>query len=58
MPIILFLLLAILIAQVGFWDALGAMLGAAVMLTLFILVLIAALGIAGLLIFRRTQRRP
>lgn len=39
MPIILILLLALLIAQVGFWDALGAILGAAAMVVLFVLML-------------------
>ena len=57
MPIILLILLAILIAQVGFWDALGAIVGAAAMIVLFVLVLVAAAGIAGYLLFRRLQRR-
>jgi hypothetical protein len=56
-PIILLILLAILIAQVGFWDALGAIVGAAAMIVLFVLVLVAAAGIAGYLLFRRLQRR-
>ncbi len=57
MPIILLIVLAILIAQVGFWDALGAIVGAAAMIVLFVLVLVAAAGIAGYLLFRRLQRR-
>ena len=57
MPIILLILLAILIAQVGFWDALGAILGAAAMLALFVLVLVAAAGVAAYLAFRRMRRR-
>jgi hypothetical protein len=34
LPIILLILLAILIAQFGFWDALGAVLGVVAMLSL------------------------
>ena len=57
MPIILLILLAILIAQVGFWDALGAILGAAAMLALFVLLLVAAAGVAAYVLFRRMRRR-
>ncbi|HEX2134733.1 MAG TPA: hypothetical protein VHG30_02350 [Microvirga sp.] len=57
MPIILLLLLAILIAQVGFWDALGAILGAAAMLFLFAVLLVTAAGVAAYLLFRRVRRR-
>ncbi|GHA36068.1 hypothetical protein GCM10007989_35160 [Devosia pacifica] len=57
MPILLLILLAILIAQVGFWDAFVAVLGAAGMIILFVIILIAALGIAGFLAVRRMGRR-
>ena len=57
MPIILIILLAILIAQVGFWDALGAILGAAAMLVLFVVLLVTAAAIALYLLFRRLRRR-
>lgn len=57
MPIILLILLAILIPQVGFWDALGAVLGAAAMLVLFVMVVVAAVAVGGYLLFRRVQRR-
>ena len=57
MPIILIILLAILIAQVGFWDALGAILGAAAMLVLFVVLLVTAAAIAVYLLFRRLRRR-
>ena len=57
MPIILLIIFAILIAQVGFWDALGAVLGAVAMLVLFVLLLAAAAGIAAYLLFRRARRR-
>jgi hypothetical protein len=42
-PIVLFLLLILLVAQLGFWDAMGAVLGAAAMVVLFFL-LIAAIA--------------
>ncbi len=43
MPVLLIILLAILIGTVGFWDALGAILGAVALLVLFwILVAITA----------------
>lgn len=35
MPILLIVLLAILIGTIGFWDALGALLGAVALLALF-----------------------
>jgi hypothetical protein len=56
-PIILLIIFAILIAQVGFWDALGAVLGAVAMLVLFLLLLAAAAAIAAYLVFRRVRRR-
>ncbi len=48
MPILFFILLVVLIAQLGFWDTFGAVLGAAAMIVLFILlaVAVAAVGVA------------
>jgi hypothetical protein len=57
MPIILLIIIAVLIAQIGFWDTLGAILGAAAVLVLFVLLLAAAAGIAAYLMFRRARRR-
>ena len=57
MPILLIVLVAILIAQIGFWDTLGAILGAVGVLVLFVLILAAALAVAGYLVLRRVQRR-
>ena len=57
MPILLIILVAILIAQIGFWDTLGTLLGATALIVLFVLILIAAVVIAGLLGFRRMTRR-
>jgi hypothetical protein len=56
-PIILIILLAILILQAGFWKALGAVLGAAAMVALFVLILAAVIAIAGYLLFDRVRRR-
>jgi hypothetical protein len=56
MPIILFILLVILIAQVGFWDTLAAVLGAALLVVLFLLALMFALGIGAYLVFRKVRR--
>ncbi len=56
MPIILFALLVILIAQVGFWKTFGAIIGAAAMVVLFIVLLGAALAIAGYMVFGRNRR--
>jgi hypothetical protein len=53
MPILLFVLIAILVAQVGFWDTLGALLGATAVIALFMLILLGTIVVAGLLIFRR-----
>jgi len=55
MPLLLIVLLAILIAQIGFWDTIGAVLGAVLMLGLFIVVLAGAVVIGGLLLFRRLR---
>lgn len=57
MPILLIILIAILIAQVGFWKTLGAIFGAVGVLILFVFVLAATLALAGYLIFRRVQQR-
>jgi hypothetical protein len=56
-PILLILLIAILIAQIGFWDTLGAILGAIGVLILFILILAAAVALAGYMAYRRVRRR-
>ncbi len=57
MPILLILLVAILIAQIGFWDTLGAILGAAGVLVLFLLIAVAALTVAGYLVVRLFRQR-
>jgi hypothetical protein len=57
MPIIIFVLVVILIAQIGFWDTLGAILGAAAILVLFVLLAGAVVVLAGYLLVRRFRRR-
>ncbi|HKH34742.1 MAG TPA: hypothetical protein VKA80_11375 [Beijerinckiaceae bacterium] len=57
MPIILLIILIVLIAQVGFWDTLGAVVGAFAMIVLFILLLAAGLALAAYILFRKARRR-
>lgn len=56
MPLILFILIVILIAQIGFWDTFGAILGAAVMMVLLALVAIGILALGSILALRRLRR--
>ena len=55
MPILIFLILVILIAQVGFWDTFSAILGGVAMIVLFVLLAIALLALAGVLLIRRMR---
>jgi len=58
MPLVFFILLVLLIAQVGFWHTLGAILGAVLMLVLLI-VLAAGVLVFGILGFlERLARGP
>ena len=54
MPLIFFILLIVLIAQVGFWNTLGAVLGAAAMMAILVILIIALVALVGLYIARRT----
>jgi hypothetical protein len=56
MPIIVFLILVILIAQLGFWDTFSAILGGVAMIVLFVLLAIALVALAGTLLLRRLRR--
>jgi hypothetical protein len=56
MPILLFIVLVILIAQLGFWDTFAAILGGVAMLVLFVLLAIALIVLAGILLVRRWRR--
>lgn len=53
MPILLIVLLAILIGTVGFWDALGALLGAVALLVLFWILVAVTVLIAAVWIMRK-----
>jgi hypothetical protein len=56
MPILLFIVLVILIAQLGFWDTFAAILGGVAMIILFVLLAIALVVLAGMLLWRRWRR--
>jgi hypothetical protein len=56
MPLLLIVLIAILIAQIGFWDTIGVMLGAVAAVVLFVIILAAAVVVGGLVFLRRARR--
>jgi hypothetical protein len=56
-PFILILLLALIIAQVGFWDTLGGILGAVAVVVVFFLLVAAATSLGLYLLYRRIKRR-
>jgi hypothetical protein len=53
MPLLFFILLVILIAQVGFWNTLGAIVGAAAMMVLLVIIIVAIVLIGGLFVAKR-----
>jgi hypothetical protein len=55
MPLLVFLVLIILIAQIGFWDTFQAILGGVAMILLFVVLLVALATLAGALILRRLR---
>jgi hypothetical protein len=55
MPIVLFLILVIMVAQLGFWDTFSAILGGVAMLALFVLLVIALVAVGVTLILRRIR---
>ena len=55
MPLLIFLILVIMIAQLGFWDTLSAILGGIAMIILFLLLAIALVALVGVLVFRRLR---
>ena len=57
MPILVLLLIVVLIAQIGFWDTLAAILGAVGMIILLILLLIGIAIAVGYWAVRRAARR-
>jgi len=54
-PVLFFLLLIILIATVGFWKTLGAIIGAVGMIILLILLAAAVLAVGGFLMAKRMR---
>lgn len=58
MPLIFFILLVLLIAQVGFWHTLGAILGAVLMLILLVLLLVVVIIIGVQSFVGRLARGP
>jgi hypothetical protein len=56
MPLLIFLVLIILIAQLGFWDTFQAILGGVAMIVLFILLAIALTVLVVALVVRRMRR--
>jgi hypothetical protein len=56
MRLLFFVLLVFLIAEIGFWHTLGAILGALAMLFLLAFLAIAALVVGGMLIVGATFR--
>lgn len=55
MPIIFLVLVALLVAQIGFWDTLGVMLGAVGAIIAFLALTGLALGAAGYLLLRKLR---
>jgi hypothetical protein len=56
MPLVIFILIVLLIAQVGFWTTLGAIVGAVAMIVLLIVLAAAILVLAGFWLFTRMTR--
>ena len=54
MGIMLFVILVILIATVGFWDALAAIMGAAVLMVVVVLLGIGLLALGGYMMLRKS----
>ena len=58
MPILILLIIIILIAQVGFWDTLQAILGGILMIVLLVALMVALAGIVIRYAYRRMTRGP
>jgi hypothetical protein len=58
MPLVFFILLVLLIAQVGFWHTLGAIIGAVLMIVLLMLLLVAVILIGVVSFVGRLGRGP
>jgi hypothetical protein len=56
MPLLIFLVIVIMIAQLGFWDTFSAILGGVAMIVLFVLLALALLALVAALFIRRIRR--
>jgi hypothetical protein len=56
MPLVIFLILVILVAQIGFWDTFSAILGGVLMIVLLVELLAGLVALGGLLALRRLRR--
>jgi hypothetical protein len=57
MPILFLVLIALLVAQIGFWDSLAAILGAVGVVILLVLILAALVGAGAYYVVRRAGSR-
>lgn len=57
MPILILVLLAVLIANVGFWDTLQAIFGAIGVIILFWLILLGLIAAVGTWLYARMKRK-
>lgn len=57
MPILILILLALMVAQFGFWDTLAGILGGIGILILFGLTVLALAAVVGVFALRRLGRR-
>ncbi len=55
MPLLVFLVLVILIAQLGFWKTFSAILGGVLMIVLFFFLAALALILMGVIVIRRMR---
>lgn len=55
MPVLFFILLIILIATVGFWNTLGAILGAVMMVVLLVVLILAVAAVGGYIAAKRMR---
>lgn len=56
MPIIIFIILVILVAQIGFWDTFASVLGAIGVVLLLILLAGLLIALTGVYLYRRVFR--
>ncbi|MEX2527608.1 MAG: hypothetical protein WEA09_08210 [Gemmatimonadota bacterium] len=55
MGMLLFVLLVVLVATVGFWDTLAAIVGAAALLVLAVVTGVGVLTLGGMMLLRKTE---